>query len=75
MKKMILALVLLLCLSVLSCTSGKQPLPRGIRMGMSMEDAAEITGGEIRGNSIFTEDGIYTFGTSGLIRVILQKNS
>ena len=43
-------------------------------MGMSLEDAAGITGGEIRGNSIFTEDGIYTFGNSGLIRVILQKN-
>ena len=75
MKKIILALALLLCLSALSCISGKPPLPRGIRMGMSLEDAAGITGGEIRGNSIFTEDGIYTFGNSGLIRVILQKNS
>ena len=74
MKKMILALVLILCLAVLSCTSEKPPLPRGIRMGMSMEEAAEIKGGEIRGNSIFTEDGVYTFGTGGLIRVILQKN-
>lgn len=74
MKKMILALVLLLCLAVLSCTSAKPPLPDGIRMGMSAEEAAKITGGEIRGNSIFTEDGIYTFGTGGLIRVILQEN-
>ena len=73
MKKIILALVLLLCLAVLSCTSGEPPLSNGIRMGMSAEEAAEITGGEIRGNSIFTEDGIYTFGSGGLIRVILRK--
>jgi len=73
LKKIILALVLLLCLAVLSCTSGEPPLSNGIRMGMSAEEAAEITGGEIRGNSIFTEDGIYTFGSGGLIRVILRK--
>ena len=75
LKKIILALVLILCLAVLSCRSAKPPLPDGIRMGMSAEEAAEITGGEIRGSSIFTEDGIYTFGSSGLVWIIVQENS
>ncbi len=75
MKKIILVLILLLCLTALSCESVKSPLPRGIRMGMSREEIAGITGGEIYGGWVITEDGIYYFGQSGLIGAALHKNS
>lgn len=75
MKKIILALLLLLGLGVLSCESVKSPTPRGIQMGMSREEIAAITGGEIAGSSVIAEDGIYYFGQSGLIGAVIHNNS
>ena len=72
MKRICLCAVLLLCILVLSCVK-ETPLPDGIRMGMTQEKIAGLTGGILSGNSVLSDDGIYYFGENGLIGVIFHN--
>lgn len=74
MKKIILTLILLLGMAVLSCHNPDTPLPDGIRMGMSSEEIAAFTGGELCGNSVITDTAVYHCGINGLIQIIIHEN-
>ena len=74
MKKILLCLILLLCLSLLLRRHQPSPMPDGIRMGMPAEEAAEILCTEPDGSAIVTDDAVYIFGENGLMYVILHEN-
>ncbi|MBQ8187719.1 MAG: hypothetical protein IJ037_12745 [Clostridia bacterium] len=74
MKKVLLCLILLLCLSLLQNQCDSSPMPDGIHMGMSAEKAAEILSGEVTGGTITTENALYVFGENGLMYIILHEN-